>query len=261
MSQMRAPHAFEIAAGARIGAVERLRRMPAVFRGADLSSLQRMPDGQRRLFLHRAAMKGYVRPLGGKSDVYINRVVAPNWTDFLPQAVAKAYPSAIRVGQAAIHAGEGWTTQFAGGHLEIAVVARGLGARAGAADSEGALTNLVGVTERPEEWFEAVARGSGKARLVGAEAPLRTLKPGWALVDAVLWDIAPDPDDLDFDAIGQAGARQVLAAWKALAPLRGVSLADLPDADDVARFETWFREDVASCDLPKRKRSRGAVMR
>lgn len=68
--------------------------------------------------LHRWKQAGLLRPLGGRSDVFFNLVVQPQWAKNFQYAIRRAIPFARLVRPEAWRA-RGWTTQI---HYQLDVV-------------------------------------------------------------------------------------------------------------------------------------------
>lgn len=180
-----------------VSSIERLRSLPELFRGADLTTRFRWSSKTASQYLYRWKLRGLVEALGGHSDLYANLLVSrhPNWE----RALVAAMPSALLIGIEALRQA-GWTTQIPQ-RPTVAV------------DTSQPVytTPRFDLAPRAPQWFERVRPGiKGSAR-----EGLPRLSPAWALADLLntaawgacgLW-----PDDIDL-----AGAtREDQAQWQA----------------------------------------------
>ena len=180
----------------QVSAIERLRSLPALFRGADLT-VRFQWASKTAHYLYLWKRRGLVQGLGGHSDVYANLLTQPqpDWE----AALRMAMPSAVVMGVEALRRA-GWTTQVPQ-RPTVAVQAR-----------QPVYTVVPFVaTPREPTWFEQVQPGVQPSGPGG----LPTLRPAWALADLLrspgwgacgLWpdDIAwPElspQDELDWSA-------------------------------------------------------------
>lgn len=182
-------------------AIDRLRQLPDVFRGADLTTRFGWTSKTASQYLYLWKRRGLVDGLGGKSDVYFNQLVlaTPNWS----KALVTAMPSATIVGIEALRLA-GWTTQIPQ-RPAIAV------------DERERVHKLAKyqVEAKPASWFAACAKGLSRP----SPAAPRVLAPAWALADLLaaadwgrmgLW-----PDDIDLDSVAPADRAQWKVACKA----------------------------------------------
>jgi hypothetical protein len=169
-------------------ATTRLRELPAVFTGRDLTVRFQWPAVRASNYLVLWRRAGLVRALGGHSDVFMNLVVQP--VPDTEAAARRVLPEATRVGMDVLREA-GWTTQVQ--RLpDVAVLP---------ASPRYALTDFQ-LQTRPARWFERVRPG-----LFDPGVGLRRLGPAWALADMIdrfsdrrvrhAW--LPDADDLDLD--------------------------------------------------------------
>jgi len=120
-------------------------------------------------YLYLWGQRGFVEPLGGHSDVHVNRLVAPrpDWEQALRRA--------------------GWPTQIPA-RPDIAV----------RSDQLVYKVPRFEIMLRPDDWLKAV----GPGRLRGGSLPV--LAPGWALADLVTsagWGMfGLDPHDIDTES-------------------------------------------------------------
>lgn len=168
---------------ARVSAIDRLRSLPALFRGSDLTVRFQWSSKTTSQYVYLWRQRGLVQPLGGHSDVFANLLVAPqpDWD----RAVRMAMPSSLLVGIEVLRRA-GWTTQIPQ-RPDIVVQA-------------GQRTYQVEpfrVSTRPAAWFNRMRHG------IDCTTALPALRPAWALADMLvnegwgacgLW-----PDDVDFD--------------------------------------------------------------
>lgn len=175
-----------------VSAVQRLRGLPAVFRGSELTVQFGWSSATTSVYLSQWRKAGHVESLGGHSDVHMNLIVQPQ-PDLL-RALRLALPRSVLVG-ADILRQAGWTTQILAAP-EVAVPEEG--------SRQFSLKHFT-LTTRPPSWFDAVA----PALIRDEGAPLR-LPPAWALADMVAraqrslnrrvrhaWLLAPEDLDLD----------------------------------------------------------------
>jgi hypothetical protein len=146
---------------------------------------------------------GYVRLLGGRSQVYFNLLKDPNWHAHFETALKLAVPHAITMGQSAYS--HGWISQPPNArHLAVPVGVQ--------------LYTIDGCQfhYRRRDWFIAIAPG-----VQYKEHTIPELRPAWALADALfaksayqagrlsspattngscgVHSVVPDPDDLYVD--------------------------------------------------------------
>src|SRR6185437_6552415 len=93
----------------QVSAFERLRDLPALFRGGDLTRQFGWTSKTASQYLYLWKRRGLVQGLGGHSDVYANLLAdrRPDWD----RAVVIAMPSAVLIGIEALRRA-GWTTQL-----------------------------------------------------------------------------------------------------------------------------------------------------
>jgi hypothetical protein len=153
------------AARTQVSAFERLRDLPALFRGGDLTRRFGWTSKTASQYLYLWKRRGLVQGLGGHSDVYANLLAGrhPDWEG----AVVMAMPSAVLVGIEALRRA-GWTTQL----VQRPTVAVKSGCPVFKTDHFDPVT-------RDPHWFDQVASGIEGSPDEG----LRTLRPAWALAD------------------------------------------------------------------------------
>lgn len=193
-------------------ASKRLETLPEVFTGSDLTMLCGWRSQIASTYLANWRRAGFVKSLGGRSDVHMNLV--RNRHANPEAALRRVFPQGTKVG-ADILREAGWTTQIPS-LPEVAI------------PQPGPIYAVEGflLTGRPNKWFTKVAPG-----LVQVHDGLLRLQPAWALVDMVAraldkrvrqaWLLAPDDVEL-------AEARQDLSLPAALAAL-GVDANHLSD--------------------------------
>lgn len=171
-----------------VSAFERLRTLPALFRGVDLTVRFQWDSKKASHYLWLWGQRGLVAGLGGHSDVFANLLVDPNpnWE----AAMVMARPSAVVVGIECLRRA-GWTTQIPS-RPQVAI------------DSALPLvtTKHFDVRRRSPDWFSAVkSRGmvAGQPGVVSMTA----LRPAWALADMLAsqgWGACGlQPDDIDLE--------------------------------------------------------------
>lgn len=191
-------------------AIARLRVLPEIFTGAELTVLFGWKSSIASSYLAQWRKAGLVKSLGGRADVHMNLLRSPQANP--EKALRRVFPTAVKVGVDRLRAA-GWTTQIAA-RPEIAIPP---------SSSRYSVENFELVT-RPAQWFQTVKPGTDQA----ADG-LDSLRPAWALADMVsraqdrrvrnAW--LPDPEDIDLPAPDAAKAQQDLqTAWHAfgLAP-------------------------------------------
>jgi hypothetical protein len=186
----------------QLSAFERLRDLPALFRGGDLTRRFGWSSKTASQYLYLWKRRGLVQAFGGHSDIYANLLASrhPDWE----RALIMAMPSAVLVGIEALHRA-GWTTQVPQ-HPTVAV-------KAGHPVFKTGHCNVVTRTPR---WFDQVAPGIS----VDSPEDLRALRPAWALADHLQndgWERGGlSPDDIEWSHISRADERDWRAACKAL---------------------------------------------
>lgn len=196
----------------QISAFERLRDLPPVFRGGDLTRRFGWSSKTASQYLYLWKRRGLVQALGGHSDVYANLLASrhPDWE----RALMMAMPSAVLVGIEVMRRA-GWTTQVPQ-RPTVAV-------KAGHAVFK---TDHFDVVTRTPRWFDQVAPGI----LGDSPQELRALRPAWALADQLKdggWEQGGlSPDDIDWSQISRADERDWHAARAALG-LPSIALRDM----------------------------------
>lgn len=172
--------------------IARLRAVPEIFTGGDLTVLFGWKSGICSSYLAAWRKAGLIASLGGRADVHLNLLRNPQVST--AAALRRVFPRAIKVGVDILRE-EGWTTQIPS-VIDIALPG---------GSAHYALTGF-SLTTRTEKWFQLVAPG---VNLV--PQAIDALMPAWALADMIAraqdarvrdaWLLAPD--DLDLDAARQ----------------------------------------------------------
>ena len=195
----------------QVSAFERLRDLPALFRGGDLTRRFCWTSKTASQYLYLWKRRGLVQCLGGHSDVYANLLASrhPDWEG----AVVMAMPSAVLIGIEALRRA-GWTTQL----VQRPTVAVKSG-------DPRFKTDHFDLVTRDPRWFDQVAPGTEGSPGEG----LRTLRPAWALADLLYhtgWEHSGlSPDDIEWSEAASA-ERDWRAACKAFG-LAPVALSDM----------------------------------
>lgn len=183
-------------------AIERLRAVPEVFTGSELTVLFGWKSTIASSYLANWRRAGLIKSLGGRADVHMNLVRNPQINP--ERALRRAFPIAIKVGVDRLRAA-GWTTQIAA-RPEVAI----------APDSTRFAVEGFDLTTRSTKWFQTVRPGIDQA-----PDGLDCLRPVWALADMIsraqdkrvrhAW--LPDPEDLDLPStLDQAAQKDMHAA-------------------------------------------------
>ena len=169
-------------------AIDRLRQLPAIFVGTDLTLRFGWSPAAASVYLSQWRKSQLVRSLGGHSDVHMNLVVQPQPNP--EEALRLVRPRALMIGANVLREA-GWTTQIVSAP-EVVVPA---------GTPMFTLDDFV-LTSRPKAWFDLVEPG-----IVRASHRLSRLAPAWCLADMVhrardrrvkgAWLLAPDDIDLD----------------------------------------------------------------
>jgi len=193
-------------------AVARLRTLPEIFTGSELTVMFGWKSVIASSYLAHWRKAGLVKSLGGRADVHMNLVRNPQVNP--EQALCRAFPQAIKVGLDRLRA-SGWTTQIPT-RPEIAITP---------ISAHYSIEGFDFVT-RTQKWFQIVKPGTDSAA-----NGIDCLKPAWALADMIsraqdkrvrhAW--LPDPEDLDLSALDSPKLQQ-----DAQAALRAFAL--VPDA-------------------------------
>jgi hypothetical protein len=204
-----------------ISAKNRLAELGPVFTKQDLRFTFGTEPKTAEVMLSRWHRRyGYVRPLGGRSEVYFNLLKDPNWHAHFETALKLAVPHAITIGQSAYS--HGWISQLPNArHLAVPVGVQFF-------SIEGCQFHY-----RRRTWFLAVNQGvQYKAHTIPE------LRPAWALADALLakaahqsgrlkWpvtstgsrgvhSVVPDPDELYVDECTPRDVREFIQAVERL---------------------------------------------
>lgn len=171
-------------------AAKRLLQLPAVFTTAEYCTLAHQAPATAAVMLSRYSDRGYIERLSPRSDVFANVIAGASRSTHLRAMIARAMPGAIVTGLSSIFE-HGWSTQRPVS-LHIALP---LG-------SPGSRQTIPGVVthNRSQSWFGALSADDGGISHGLVEA-LPRLKPEWALADMLNRMQAPDPDDIDEDAL------------------------------------------------------------
>lgn len=193
----------------QISAIERLRSLPDVFRGADLTVRFQWTSKTASQYLYLWKRRGLITAVGGHSDVFVNQLAG---RQDVMKALMIAMPTAVITGLEALRMA-GWTTQI----VQRPSVAVMRGSR---------LFRVNGFTVEPrsESWFARVRPGL----LMPSPDYPRVLAPEWALADLLQkqgWGVCGlFPDDVEWgdldadslarfrDACQQMGRRAVQEA-------------------------------------------------
>lgn len=173
-----------------VSAFKRLSSVPEVFTGGDLTMLFGWTSPTASTYLANWRKAGWVKSLGGRSDVHmnlaVNRHVNPE------RALQRVFPMATLVGADLLREA-GWTTQIVN-TPEVAT------------PQSGPLYAVEGfhLTVRADKWFGKTAPGT-----LYPQGGMARLRPAWAWADMIArvldkrvrnaWLLAPD--DLDFTLI------------------------------------------------------------
>ncbi len=168
-------------------ASQRLLALPEVFTGSEAALTFGWTSGVTSTYLANWRKAGFVRSLGGRSDVHMNLLVNRQVNPL--RALKRAYPRCIRIGVDVLREAA-WTTQIPQ-RIEVAIP-KGCTPYA---------IEWVDLTARTESWFKAVEPGIEE----GDDGP-DSLSPIWALGDMIAralddrvrgaWLL--DPEDLVF---------------------------------------------------------------
>ena len=200
-----------------ISAHERLRTLPELFRGCDLTVRHGFDSKTASQYLYLWKGRELVVPLGGHSDVYANLVLNrhPQWE----RAVLMAMPSAVLVGIEVLRRA-GWTTQIPA-RPQVAVNARQRHYR----------VNPYEIDFRGARWFKQTAQGI----VHHGHGVLPSLHPAWALADLLRgqeWGgMGLHPDDIEWDEVDEAAEKQWGMACKAYGM----------DAEPISEFIVYSR--------------------
>jgi hypothetical protein len=188
---------------AYVSALDRLRELPAVFSGRDLTVRFAWTAALASSYLAQWRRAKLVRSLGGHSDVHMNLVAQPQADE--QRALRMAFPRAVVLG-AEVLRGAGWTTQVPH-RPDVAVPVSG---------PRYAVEGF-NLEPRTERWYARVS--PGVQQVAGSVA---RLAPAWALADMIAraqdarvrgaWLLAPDDIDLDA-ARADAALPQALHAF------------------------------------------------
>lgn len=191
----------------QVSAFERLRDLPALFRGGDLTRRFGWTSKTASQYLYLWKRRGLVQGLGGHANLLASR--HPDWEG----AVVMAMPSAVLIGIEALRRA-GWTTQL--------VQRPTIAVKSGYPMFK---TEHFDVVSRDPHWFDQVAPGIEGTPDKG----LRTLRPAWALADLLhhkAWEHSGlSPDDIECPQAASA-ERDWHAAGKAFG-LAPVALSDM----------------------------------
>jgi hypothetical protein len=184
----------------RISAIDRLRALPATITGSVLALSFNWSSKTTSQYLYLWSQKGYIAPLGGRSDIYANLLVNPNpnWEAILSSEKS----SALVIGTEALRRA-GWSTQIPA-RPEVAVLY-----------SEKPFDSPhFSIEARGSTWFQKVSSG-----VLRNQGTLPCLAPEWALAD-LLWahsgwgGFGLDPDDIDLDEADESALTVAFTAFK-----------------------------------------------
>lgn len=186
---------------------DRLRNLPEVFTGRELTIRFGWKSAMASNYLANWKRAGLVQALGGRSDVYMNRVRNPQVSPEV--AMRRAFPDAIKVGVDVLRAA-GWTTQIPA-TPEVAVSSK---------TTRYAVSGFE-LTARSPAWFRAVRAG-----IEHATDGLDRLAPEWALADMIAraldkrvrnaWLL--DPEDLAINSVLETKSLPKALAGLGLSP-------------------------------------------
>jgi hypothetical protein len=206
----------------QVSAFERLRDLPALFRGGDLTRRFGWTSKTASQYLYLWKRRDLVQGLGGHSDVYANLLTErhPDWEE----AVVMAMPSAVLVGIEALRRA-GWTTQL--------VQRPTIAVKSGHPLFK---TEHFEVLARDPRWFEQVAPGIDGS----PDERLRILRPAWALADLLHRDgwehCGLSPDDIEW-----AEAARAERDWRAARTAFGLAPMALSDMSVAPRaHQPWM---------------------
>lgn len=187
----------------RQSGVDRLRKMPAIFRGSDLTVRFLWTSKSTSQALYLWKKRGWIEPLGGHSDVYANLLLYADCVDW-ERALLKAMPSAILVGLEPLRRAN-WMTQIPA-RPQVAV------------RKDGPVYNVDRFSVRPVSRTEhADLRGHLRADLAQS---VPVLDPAYALVDLVQtqgWGACGiAPDDLYVEEMTERDRGAILQACDVL---------------------------------------------
>jgi hypothetical protein len=186
----------------RASAIERLRALPPVFRGRDLSLRFGWSTHEAGEYLRRWKQRDLVKPAGPRAGVYFNLISETSAPEtHLEEAIATLFPSAVVVGASVLHEA-GWITQIPR-QLDVAVLRRRT------------FPAVKGVVLHPRSifWYRSV-----HSRLKPTQGEgIPRLDPAFALADALKYRDGwrPEPDDVEFPQAEDA--QRFLRACKKLA--------------------------------------------
>lgn len=203
----------------RISLEDRLVQLGQVgplFRGHQAMRLFDWDRKTARHYLWRWKEAGRLMSLGGKSDVFFNLRVDPNWERHLHLAVGMAMPACLESG-ARVLLDAGLTTQIAGMPEFILSL-----------DEPHYKLDLAHVESRPVAWVAALYAKNAidpASALRGTGEPLRML-PGAALIDSVAHSEQHRlaPDDIYFDDLTPEDIQLFLDLSHCLPPRRRVKM-------------------------------------
>lgn len=215
-------------------AIERLRELPEVFTGRDLTVKFQWPSETASSYLAQWRRSKLVRSLGGHSDVHMNLVARPQPN--AEAALRRALPEAVKTGADVLREA-GWTTQI-DRQPEVAILTT----------SPRYKLQDFRLSGRAPRWFATVTPG-----LIDTDDGVRRLKPAWALADMIhryldrrvqdRWLLAPDDIDLA-QALNDPSAHEALRAF-------GLSQDAFTEAGYSAIYDGADRSSVAAIATPR----------
>ena len=181
----------------RTNTLRLLMQLPPVFTGAQMGLLTGHDTSTVSQTLWRWSVAGIVRPLGGKSDVFLNVTVKPESIGMRANAIVLAMPEAVLAGHSILME-SGISTQLC--HDEYLVV-----------PASGKRFSIQGavVQPRPVWWMKALLN----RQCIDYKPKLPRMSVSAALADLLIFDrlSAPAPDDLDFMEMSAADEEQMLS--------------------------------------------------
>lgn len=188
--------------------IDRLRDLPVVFSGRELTLRYGWSSSQASQYLYRWCNQKLVKRLGGKSDAYFNLILDPHWERHVQEALKLVYPSAVMIGRRPLYEA-GWVSQRAY-CVDIAVPDTAI---------KHDLDPIADVHRRPAEWFRAIPQQRVEHNR------LRALPASWALADMQQFQdpLPPDIDDIYWDHLDTREAdsyKAAKSAFEVVTPIR-----------------------------------------
>lgn len=210
-----------------------LKELPEIFNASYMHNQLGYNAETVKTTLSRWSKKGWIEPLGGRSEVYLNSIKHQGhpWRE---KGLVEADPSATLTG-ATVFRIYGWTTQIAQ-RPTVTLSVRKLQS-----------TEHFNIQQRSTSWYYKILKG-----VISNKADIPVLHPSWCLVDAIYrmedsW--LPPPDDLEWDTIESIDSREQLRlALETLGPFYYQSnhkqIIDVPSEDET--IESWYENIYSS---------------